>query len=333
MSRGEAGRLVGERSDVNRLRLVTKVARLYHARGLRQADIARRMRLSQPRVSRLLAHADRLDIVRSIVVVPTELNRELEYGLRQAYGLQDAHVVDAVAGADELAFDLGRAAAPFLATALATGDVRTIGFMPWSRTLRHAVERLRPLPIVAGCVVEMLGDLGAPALQQDVAHQTQRLATLIGADTAFLRVPGVVANPAIRAALLRADPHARRILRLLDDLDLALLSVGPCRVVAPLRAGDNYFTDDQFELARRAGAVGQVCLRFLDADGAWVRTSLDDMVVGVTVDQLRRARYRWAVAGGPGKYAVLRAALVGGWINRLVTDTVTATHLLSVAPS
>jgi DNA-binding transcriptional regulator LsrR (DeoR family) len=79
--------------------------------------------------------------------------------------------------------------------------------------------------------------------------------------------------------------------------------------------------------------VGQVCLRFLDADGAWVRTSLDDMVVGVTVDQLRRARYRWAVAGGPGKYAVLRAALVGGWINRLVTDTVTATHLLSVAPS
>ena len=139
--------------------------------------------------------------------------------------------MDAVAGADELAVDLGRAAAPFLATALATGDVRTIGFMPWSRTLRHAVERLRPLPIVAGYVVEMLGDLGAPALQQDVAHQTQRLATLIGADTAFLRVPGVVANPAIRAALLRADPHARRILRLLDDLDLALLSVGPCQVV------------------------------------------------------------------------------------------------------
>jgi DNA-binding transcriptional regulator LsrR (DeoR family) len=29
----------------------------------------------------------------------------------------------------------------------------------------------------------------------------------------------------------------------------------------------------------------------------------------------------------------LRAALVGRWINRLVTDTVTAAHLLSVAPS
>jgi DNA-binding transcriptional regulator LsrR (DeoR family) len=324
---------VQEGLDVDRLRLVTKVARLYHARGLRQAEIAERLRLSQPRVSRLLAHADRLEIVRSIVAVPTELNRELELGLGQAYGLRDVHVVDAVAGDEELAVDLGRAAAPFLATALATGDVRTIGFMPWSRTLRHAVESLRPLPLIAGCVVEMLGDLGAPALQQDVAHQTQRLATLIGASTAFLRVPGVVANPALRAALLRADPHARRILRLLDDLDLALLSVGPCQVVPPLRAGDNYFTDEQFDQARRAGAVGQVCLRFLGADGSWVRTPLDDMVVGVTVDQLRRARYRWAVAGGADKYPVLRAALVGGWINRLVTDTVTATHLLSVAPA
>ena len=96
-----------------------------------------------------------------------------------------------------------------------------------------------------------------------------------------------------------------------------------------MRAGDNYFTDEQFEQARRAGAVGQVCLRFIDADGAWVRTPLDDLVVGVTVDQLRRVRYRWAAAGGKEKYAVIRAALVGRWIDRLVTDTVTATHLLS----
>jgi DNA-binding transcriptional regulator LsrR (DeoR family) len=319
--------------DVDRLRLITKVARLYHARGLRQAEIAQRLRLSQPRVSRLLADADGLGIVRSIVAVPSELNRELEQGLRGAYGLRDVHVVDAVAGAEELPADLGRAAAPFLATALATIDVRTIGFMPWSRTLRHAIETMRPLPSLAGCVVEMLGDLGAPTLQQDVAHQSQRLASLIGADTAFLRVPGVVADQGIRAALLRADPHARRTLRLLDDLDLALLSVGPCAVVPPLRAGDNYFTDEQFDQARRAGAVGQVCLRFLDADGAWVRTPLDDMVVGVTVDQLRRARYRWAVAGGADKYAVLRAALLGQWINRLITDTVTATQLLAAAPA
>lgn len=322
-------------SEPHEQRLVTKVARLYHARGLRQAEIAVRLRLSQPRVSRLLAQAEELGIVRDIVAVPPELNQDLERELRRAYGLAGAHVVDAVPGDgdDALAAYLGGAAAPVVAEALVATDVRAIGFMSWSRTLRHVVEAMRPMRPLAGRIVEMLGDLGAPTLQQDVAQTTQRLAALTGAEPAFLRVPGVSATPAVREALLLGNPHARETLRLLGSLDLALLSVGPCEVVAPLRPGDNYFTEEQFDLARDAGAVGQVCLRFLDADGAPVVTPLDDLVVGVTAEQLRRVPERWAVAGGKDKHAVLRAALVGRWVDHLVTDTSTAEHLLEVAPT
>lgn len=111
-----------------------------------------------------------------------------------------------------------------------------------------------------------------------------------------------------------------------------MISIGPCVVVGPLKPGDNYFTQKQFDEAARAGAVGQICLRFLDADGVPVRTPLDDLVVGVTLEQLRRARTRWAVAGGEDKYAILRAALVGGWVDHLFTDTATARHLLEVGP-
>ena len=61
-----------------------------------------------------------------------------------------------------------------------------------------------------------------------------------------------------------------------------------------------------------------------------MRTPLDDLVVGVTLEQLRPAPTRWAVAGGQDKHAILRAALVGGWVDHLVTDT--ARHLLEVGP-
>lgn len=319
--------------EADRWRLSTKVARLYHVRGLRQVEIAERLRVSQPRVSRLLSQAEELGIVRNIVAAPAELNRDLEEALSRAYDLGAVHVVDAVGDDDpDLAEDLGQAAAPLVAAALAAGPaLHTGGFTSWSRTLRHMVEVMRPTGPTTGYVVEMLGDLGSPTLQQDVAHMTQRFATLTGAQPAFLRVPGVVTGPAIREALLRQDPHARRAIRLLDSLDLTLLSVGPCEVVGPLRPGDNYFTQEQFDDARRAGAVGQVCLRFLDADGAPVRTALDDLVLGVGVEQLRRARNRWAVAGGRSKYAVLRAALVGHWVDRLVTDVATASHLVQAA--
>jgi DNA-binding transcriptional regulator LsrR (DeoR family) len=89
---------------------------------------------------------------------------------------------------------------------------------------------------------------------------------------------------------------------------------------------------EQFDEVAAAGAVGQICLRFLDAEGAPVDTPLDDLVVGVTLAQLRRARSRCAVAGGKDKYAILRAALVGGWVDHLVTDGDTAGHLLEVRP-
>src|SRR5829696_105745 len=50
------------------LRLITKVARMYHERGIRQTDIAEALHISQARVSRLLKRATELGIVRTIVV-------------------------------------------------------------------------------------------------------------------------------------------------------------------------------------------------------------------------------------------------------------------------
>jgi DNA-binding transcriptional regulator LsrR (DeoR family) len=306
------------------------VARLYHARGLRQGQIAQRLRLSQPRVFRLLQQAEQLGVVRNVVEVPTGLNSDLEEDLERRYGLAEAHVVDAVAeDEDELTRDLGQATARFLAAR--TQPARTIGFTSWSRTFRHTVAALSPLRLGTDRVVEMLGDLGSPMVQHDTAHMTQRLAALTGGRPTFLRVPGVLSDPDLREIILGRDPHAREALGLLDSLDLALIGAGPCEVVAPLEPGDNFFTQAQFDHARRQGAVGQLCLRFLDADGAPVDTPMNNLVIGVTLDQLRVARSRWVVAGGPSKYPIIRAALVGQWVDMLVTDTVTAHHLVSVA--
>ncbi len=54
-----------------------------------------------------------------------------------------------------------------------------------------------------------------------------------------------------------------------------------------------------------------------------------NMLVGVTLQQLRAAERVLAVAGGPAKYLAIRAALLGGWINALVTDRATAEYLAS----
>ena len=51
----------------------------------------------------------------------------------------------------------------------------------------------------------------------------------------------------------------------------------------------------------------------------------------MTLEQLRSAKRRWIVAGGPDKYPAIRAVLRGGWADTFVTDSATARWLLSDA--
>lgn len=316
--------------DPSQQRLVTKVARLYHVRGLRQAEIASRLDLSQSRVSRLLSLAEDEGVVRTVVVVPPGLHSDLEDALETGYGLAEVHVVDVVADdEDELLRDLGHATAAILAGSPLRAT--SLGYTSWSRTLRHCVDAMVPQTSSADVVVEILGDLGAPALQHAAAQSTERLAHLLGAEPLYLRAPGVVSDPRLREVLLAQDGHARQALAAADDLDVALVGIGPADVAPPL-GGDNFFSAEQFAAARALGAVGQVCLHFIDERGELLDTPLDDLVIGITPDQLRRTPRRVGVAGGAGKVPAIRAALVGGWLNVLVTDTETAHALAASAP-
>jgi DNA-binding transcriptional regulator LsrR (DeoR family) len=312
--------------DEGTLRLVTKVARLYHTHGLRQTEIAARMGISQSKVSRLLQEAEDSGIVRTVVAAPIHLHPELEEQLEKLYGLDEVHVVETVGVNEaEVVRDLATAAAAILGEL--TIEAPTVAWTSWSRTLRAIVDALLPLRIGTKSVVEMVGDLGPPDLQHESARSTQRLAMLLGAEPVFLRTPGVVPTPEVARALVGQDGYAREALDMLDDIDLALISIGAIQPSLPLEAGRSFFTEDQLRQAEHAGAVGEICLRYLDAEGKPVETGLDELTIGVSLEQLSRARRRWAVVEGSRKLAAIRGVLAGGWVDVLVTDLQTAHQL------
>lgn len=321
-SRGLAGR---RPVDPEGSRAVVVASRLYHVHGLRQRQIAERMGTSQARVSRLLRQAAETGVTRTVVAVPEGVDSELEEAIEARYDVQEVHVVAAEDGAD-LARVLGLAAAAYLGEAGLVAA--TVGYTSWSTTLQVMAQALAPaLRPTGGVVVEMLGDLGSPLRQHAAARATQDMARALGAAPVFLRVPGVLGSAELAAAVTR-DPHVRHALALNDHLDVALVGVGPADLHSTLEPGDGFFTPEQLRLARVAGAVGQINQRFLDARGRPLRTELDDLVVGCTLEQVAAAGRRVVVAGGPEKRAALAAALTGGWVDLLVTDSGTARALL-----
>src|SRR5262249_24160772 len=98
-------------AEVDELRLIAKVARLYHAHGLRQTEITERLGIHQSTVTRLLRRAEEEGIVKVTLSLPSGLHSELEDALQAVYGLREVIVVDTVEPEDQLVRDLGAAAA------------------------------------------------------------------------------------------------------------------------------------------------------------------------------------------------------------------------------
>lgn len=313
--------------DVEQLRLITKAARMHYNQGARQMEIADKLGISQAGVSRLLRLAEEYGIVRSVVVPPEGLFPDLEDSLVERFGLDAAYVVDVGSSETGLPQILGAAAARCLTTEFEKGAI--LGFTSWSTTLREMAGVLEPQQLSkVRYVVETLGDLGSPMLQHEADVATLQIAKSLDAEAVFLRAPGVMSSPALRNATV-ADGHVQKAIRQLDKLDIAFVGVGPADFHGPLEEGDNFFTAKQLAEVRAAGAVGQLHQRFIDANGNAVTTPLDDLVIGISLDQLRNAKRRIAVAGGKSKHQALAAALKGKWLDVLVTDVNSANALLA----
>ena len=309
------------------VRLIARIARLYYESGLKQPEIAQRLQLSQPKVSRLLKQALDRDIVRIIVRVPIGVHAELEEALEAKYGLFEAVVVETSAiDETQLMRDLGQAAAYHLETTIRPGEV--IGISSWSATLLAMVNAMHP---VTGSdnirVVQILGGVGNPAAEVHATQITGRLADLLSGEPILLPVPGVVGSPEARE-VLEGDEHVQRVLKLFPDITVALVGIGTVRPSPLLARSGNVFSDDELTVVTRAGGVGDICLRFFDQHGQPTTTELDGRVIGLTLDQLQQIPRSIAVAGGERKTTAIKGALTGNLVSHLITDRATATRLL-----
>ncbi|MEU9456649.1 sugar-binding transcriptional regulator [Streptomyces sp. NPDC048277] len=326
---------MSQRSDltssesVDRLRLIVRVARMYHERGMRQSEIAGVLGLSQAGVSRLLRSATDLGVIRTIVVAPPGIHSDLEDALAERYQLTDVVVLDGDEVPEHprtLLRALGSAAASYLETAFRPGDL--IGVSTWSETLLAAVEAMQPARAPgAAQVVQLMGGIGDPHSQVQATRLTARLAELTGGTPLFVRAPGLVGSAEARLSLLR-DPAVLEVSQAWQQLSAVLVGIGSLQPSPLLQLSGNAVADEEIARLRALGAVGDICQRFFDENGVHVDAGLGERTIGISVDQLRMVPRRIAVAGGERKYTAVRAAIRGRWITALVTDITTARRLV-----
>lgn len=308
----------GPGASVDQLRLMAKIALMYYERGARQVEIAEELHLSQSKVSRMLARAAELGIVRTTVIVPPEVHTGLEQALEEKYGLREAVVVDVVGGEAEITSALGSALASHLEATLTGGEL--VGISSWSATLLSAATAMRRAPRrVVDQVIQIVGGVGESRVQVQASRLLSMFADATGAEPVFMPAPGVLGSASARE-VLAGDPAVTAVMDAWKGLTTALVGIGSLQPSTLLRESGNAVAEEDEAELRAAGAVGDICLRYFRSDGSVVRSSFDERVIGIDLDRFRGVPRRIGVAGGERKREAIRGALLGGWVNVLVTD-------------
>jgi DNA-binding transcriptional regulator LsrR (DeoR family) len=156
------------------------------------------------------------------------------------------------------------------------------------------------------------------------------MAQMLNARLTLLPAPGLVDSAQVRDVFL-SDSHVRKAREMFPQITLAFLGIGAASPTAWIMQ-NHVLTPEQLELLRQRGAVGETALRFFDAHGDRVASPLDDRIIGITLDELKRVPRVVGMAGGPQKHEVVRAALRGQLIDVLITDQHMARLLLEDGP-
>jgi DNA-binding transcriptional regulator LsrR (DeoR family) len=303
--------------------LMLRAARPYYEDCLTQQQIADELGISRPTVSRLMTQARRDGIVQITIKDPFARSEDLETQLAKCFNLKRAVLVAGEGLCGELLRRLGLATAEYLRHALSEGSKLGIG---WGRTLHAVVEALDAPQRMGIQVVPLIGGLGQISSSFQVNDLARRLAEAFGGTWQPFYVPAFVADPAASEALLRvADVES--VLQAWPQVDAALVGIG--HFASQQRSSmlfSSYIAADVLQKLEMCGAVGDLCGRFFDASGQ--QCFVERGVIGISLEQLQALDHVIGVAGGAEKVAAIVGALRGGYVDVLVTDTVTAQAVL-----
>jgi DNA-binding transcriptional regulator LsrR (DeoR family) len=318
---------VPRKPDPVDLRLLSKVSKLYYEQNLTQQEISDRLRLSRPKVSRLIQQAHDEGIVQITVLSPPGSYAELEQRIELKYDLQEVIIVemDSPASQEAVSRQIGTAAADYLQRTIQDGDV--IGVF-WGVTLNSMVTALKPCEVCDVHVVQMVGGLGPPEAEEHATGLCRRMARLLNGKLTLLPAPGLVDSAQVRDVYL-SDSHVRKAYETFDQISVAFLGIGAASSASWIMQNE-VLTPTELNQLRAQGAVGETALRFFDHQGKPVHSAFNDRVIGVTLEQLQKFERVVAMVGGPEKHEVVLSALAGRFIDVLVTDQSTAQFLLNV---
>ena len=303
------------------LKLV-EISKLYYERHFTQAQIAETMKISRPLVSKLLAEARTLGIVRIEIQSPIQSNALLMDQLSINYNLQGGLIVPTGSGGDRITQRvLISQAALYLERLIPSMESIGLG---WGYTMGCLLDELKPIKNEKkkeGHVCPTVGSAPNDIKWFQPNELTRIFANKTGYTPHYLHAPAFPMTMKNKKLFEDTQEYIETS-RLWNKMDAVIVGAG-IYPSAPDQATAARFGN----ILKEKKAVGMIATYYYDGKGQFIE-SPDDIVIRIPLDVLRHTKIILIVGSGERRLNSVKGALMTGIITHLVLDEQTAKELV-----
>lgn len=310
-------------NEIEKRRFLAKIARLYYLEGLTQQKIADRLTISRTKVSRYLERAREAGIVEVKINSPQEDYSHLEYSIEKLFKIKECIIVPTFEKDGAILESMADSLSNLLSRILKDGSYIGIG---WGSSLSGISEHINISDKKGIKVVPMIGGLGKTGTGVHTNSVAKKFADRMGGISYMIHAPAVLDSREIKE-IIEKDSNVKEIMDMAGKISTALVGLSDLGMDSTMIKTGN-FSPGEFEYLGSLGVVGDVNLIFIDKDGRHVANRLDERIVRVPLNKMKRIENVIGVAFGRRKARVILGALKGKIINILLTDLETANEIL-----
>jgi DNA-binding transcriptional regulator LsrR (DeoR family) len=302
-----------------------KAAHLIYKERLPLQDVAKMLVVSRPTLAKMIDEMLQEEIVSIQIKDPQNYAQlvQMGYEIKKRYRLRDVIVTNALSSKnDDIIDSIGAAGADYLQDFLKSGmRIGTTGGKTIYALVKHLPNHIHINDI------KVVTTTGGSLYANTKYHSNtiaQRLAEIYGGIGHFIYAPSYTDNLKQKNTLMQ-NSQIQSTLNLCKSVDIALTGIGnpeSAKKYLP-HPVDHWFTEAPF--VDLGGAVNTL---LIDKRGMPFRSSVTELSIGLFYEDLKQINPVIALAGGSEKYVAIKAALLGGYIDVLITDQGTASYLI-----
>jgi DNA-binding transcriptional regulator LsrR (DeoR family) len=288
-----------------------------------QEKIAKQLGMNRLKIHRYLEAAKEEGIVQILVINPLSHVAELESFIKQKYRLEEIIVVPALTKNEYfIRKSLARSASKYLSENIHDGDCIGIG---WGKTMYETLKYFQSSRKISATVVPLIGGIGQYAADFQVNEMARQFSEKINGEFVPLYAPAIVDSESIVKALF-SDKNFEKVSKLWERLDIAIVGIGG-PIAKDTYLPDTSLSDNDLKILINKGHVGDILFNNFDKNGKVCNESLTKKRVGISFEQLKKAKKIIAIAGSLRKKEAILASLKSGYVDVLITDQIVAKEL------